>query len=93
MIALAPVWHVSCATCEGYVEQGREPVECRRCGGNQIAVEEIEDAHACAWCPKPEGVAHVFLTLADAERAELGARVTHGMCPSCTARMMEALES
>lgn len=93
MISLAPVWRVSCATCDGYVEQGRQPIECRDCGGNQIEVEEIEDAKACAWCPRPEGVKHVFLTMADAERFELGARVTHGMCESCEARMLAALES
>ena len=50
-------------------------------------------ARACSWCPKPDGVAHAFMSPADAELAAGGAPITHGICPSCEARMLAALGS
>lgn len=43
-------------------------------------------ARFCAWCS-------TFPTQADRELAAAGAKITHGMCPKCEARVLAELEA
>lgn len=53
---------------------------------NTPAPAPMPHARFCAWCS-------TFPTQADRELAAAGAKITHGMCPKCEARVLAELEA